>query len=34
MGCRIGTVKSTTAKALEHMRADPGLRGHVEEAAR
>ena len=31
MGCRIGTVKSTTARAVERLRATPGLRGLFEE---
>ena len=26
MGCRLGTVKSTTARAMERLRAQPGLR--------
>lgn len=32
MGCRLGTVKSTTAKALERLRVQPGLNGLVQEA--
>ena len=32
MGCRLGTVKSTTAKALERLRVQPGLQGLVQEA--
>lgn len=31
MGCRVGTVKSTTAKAVERLRAAPGLQGVFEE---
>ena len=31
MGCRVGTVKSTTASAVERLRATPGLRGLFEE---
>jgi RNA polymerase sigma-70 factor (sigma-E family) len=31
MGCRVGTVKSTTAKAVERLRVMPGLQGLFEE---
>lgn len=31
MGCRVGTVKSTTAKAIERLRVMPGLQGLFEE---
>jgi DNA-directed RNA polymerase specialized sigma24 family protein len=32
LGCRLGTVKSTTAKAIERLRAQPGLQALLEEA--
>jgi RNA polymerase sigma-70 factor (sigma-E family) len=32
MGCRLGTVKSATAKALKRLRVQPGLQGLVQEA--
>ncbi|MGH9122207.1 MAG: SigE family RNA polymerase sigma factor [Acidimicrobiales bacterium] len=31
MGCRPGTVKSTTSKALSRLRLEPGLQGLVEQ---
>jgi len=31
LGCRVGTVKSTTAKALQRLRQQPGLGGLLEE---
>lgn len=31
MGCRVGTVKSTTAKAVARLRVTPGLQGIFEE---
>ncbi len=32
MGCRLGTVKSTTAKALDRLRVQPGLQELAQEA--
>ncbi len=32
LGCRVGTVKSTTAKALERLRIHPGMRQLLQEA--